>query len=523
MRPEDQGRVVAEVIRRVYGQQLSRGDAAVEDVLLDAAWYEIKRLSAEPASIERDDGLNFWRHAQQEILRVGSPAQQELLEQVIRLHAEEICGKFNHTVYRLSTRVVPQALNLMLNSQNPGKILRNFPRLPELRDTLVLQGQTVALQRLVQKGVVVLVPTHFSHLDSIVVGWAINELKLPPFTYGAGINLFTNPVLSYFMHNLGAYKVDRKKKHDLYKDVLKTYCTVSLENNYNNLFFPGGTRSRNGAVERKLKLGLLGCGLEAYIHNLQQGRVRPKVFIVPATLSYQLVLEAETLIEDYLQETGKSRFIIEDDEFSEPRKVLQFATNMVNLESRIYIDIGQALDPFGNRVDQDGVSHDGQGRPIDIERYVTVDGAPAIEPDRDREYTRHLGQSVVRELHRCNVIQSTHLLAFVVWKMLRSQNPRLDLYRLLRTGGRVQSFPVQEVVLAFEQALGRLTDLAGKGELKLAPNLRPGRGAEVLEDGLRHFSTYHSTPVVERQGEHVVLGPRSLIYYYQHRLDGYGI
>ena len=53
------------------------------------------------------------------------------------------------------------------------------------------------------------------------------------------------------MHNLGAYRVDRRLKHGLYKDVLKTYSCVLIERGYHSLFFPGGTRSRIGGVERR--------------------------------------------------------------------------------------------------------------------------------------------------------------------------------------------------------------------------------------------------------------------------------
>ena len=45
---------------------------------------------------------------------------------------------------------------------------------------------------------------------------------------------------------------------DLYKEVLKTFSQVILERGMHSIFFPGGTRSRSGAVERKLKLGLAG-------------------------------------------------------------------------------------------------------------------------------------------------------------------------------------------------------------------------------------------------------------------------
>ena len=55
------------------------------------------------------------------------------------------------------------------------------------------------------------------------------------------------------------------------------------------------------------------------------------IYIVPATINLQLVLEAETLIADYLKETGKARFIIEDDESSKPLKVLQFGRSLLRL------------------------------------------------------------------------------------------------------------------------------------------------------------------------------------------------
>ena len=49
-------------------------------------------------------------------------------------------------------------------------------------------------------------------MDSLVLGYAIYRLGLPPVIYGAGLNLFSNPLVGFFMHNLGAYTVDRRKR-----------------------------------------------------------------------------------------------------------------------------------------------------------------------------------------------------------------------------------------------------------------------------------------------------------------------
>jgi glycerol-3-phosphate O-acyltransferase len=35
-----------------------------------------------------------------------------------------------------------------------------------------------------------MVPTHQSNLDSLLVGYVIYMMSLPPFAYGAGLNLF---------------------------------------------------------------------------------------------------------------------------------------------------------------------------------------------------------------------------------------------------------------------------------------------------------------------------------------------
>ena len=107
---------------------------------------------------------------------------------------------------------------------SPRATLKNLTGsldLTSLDSRILVQGPREHIRRLSEIGTIVFVPTHLSNLDSVVFGFAIERAGLPPATYGAGKNLFTNPVLSYFMHNLGAYRVDRRLRHSLYKDVLR--------------------------------------------------------------------------------------------------------------------------------------------------------------------------------------------------------------------------------------------------------------------------------------------------------------
>ena len=116
------------------------------------------------------------------------------------------------------------------------------------------------------------------------------------------------------MNSLGAYKVDRRKKNLPYLETLRMYSNVAIQKGAHSLFFPGGTRSRSGMIEKQLKLGLLSTAIEAqrnlYLENNPGAR---KIFVVPVTLNYHFVLEAPELIEDYLQVKGQDRYFAEQD------------------------------------------------------------------------------------------------------------------------------------------------------------------------------------------------------------------
>lgn len=526
MRKADKERVLVEVTSRVVATKIAEARSGaglpLENLLNDTLYHERKRLETEPRNGARAHDLAFWNEIGRALGRASEEEVRDLLKRVVDRYVVEILGNFNEVVYRVATKALPLGLGGLLNALSPSRLVTGFPSFPSLDDTLVIQGDLDALRALDEKGTVLMVPTHLSNLDSIILGWAIYRMGLPPYLYGAGKNLFSNPLISFFMANLGAYRVDRKKKNALYKDVLKEYATYSIELGYDNLFFPGGTRSRSGRIEQRLKLGLLGTGLQAYVNNLQSRRPSPKVFVVPCTLSYHLVLEGETLIDDYLKEAGKARYIITDDEFSRPRRIWNFLSNLVNLDARIYITVCPPLDPFGNRVLPDGTSVDRRGRPIDTERYVYVNGSPGHDPHRDQEYTMELGEAVRRSFLAHNVAMSTHIVAYAVFRMLRVRNPGLDLYRLLRTGGDEESLILTDVYAAVERLLAVMRGLAGEGGIRLDPRLEGVAVSEVVADALRHFGTYHTHAVVERRGDRLFAGDMNLLYYYHNRLDAYG-
>jgi len=527
MRPEDRERILTEAKARIVKAHtrnaLGRG-AALDEVLADTVYFERQRLKDDP-SPRRAKDLEFIKGIQKQLGRVGETQLQDLLGQAATRYAEEICGNFDERVYNIVTRVIPPTLGLMLNAVSPKRLLKRLPEFPSLDNAVIINGETEHLRRLHEHGTVIFTPTHVSNMDSLILGSAFYRLGLPPVIYGAGLNLFSNPLIGYFMHNLGAYTVDRRKKDPLYKEVLKEYATLTLESGYNNLFFPGGTRARAGAIERHLKLGLLGTNIRAYVNNLKRNAAQPKMFIVPVTLSFQLVLEGETLIDDFLKEVGKSRYIITDDEFSKPKRIFDFVSQMMGLDSKIYVTLSRGFDPFGNPVDDDGESLDPNGRIVDTARYTYVDGAPEECVQRDMEYTKELGERIAESFMKNNLLQSTHVVAFAMLSLLRLANPQTDIVRLLRIGGRVNDLDMREVFREVGRLLGVLRAMAADGKIRLADMLQDSafEADEVVANALRHFSIYHKNPAITRKGDRLFATDRHLLFYYHNRLEGYDL
>jgi glycerol-3-phosphate O-acyltransferase len=504
--------LIDEVVQRVTTQ--------VRDPLLalnEAVYLETKRLQSAGGP-----ELAEWRALASQLGRMTDAELRERLQHHVDRYAWDVAGNFDRRVYKVASRVTAPLLGALLS---PRETLKNLPAsldLTGLDSRILVQGPREHIRQLSEIGTVVFVPTHLSNLDSVVFGFAIERAGLPPAVYGAGKNLFTNPVLSYFMHNLGAYRVDRRLRHSLYKDVLKAYSCVLIEHGYHSLFFPGGTRSRSGGVERRLKLGLAGTGIEAFVRSCVRGRRQP-VFFVPATINYLLTLEAETLIDDFLQEEGKARYIIEDDESTRFGRVAAFSNKLLGLDGACVIRFSRPLDCFGNHVDVDGVSHDGRGRPVDAGSYVIGrDGRPGLDHVRDAEYTRELGERIVESYKRDTVVLATHAVAACAFERLRRAVGKADLFAVLRHRDDV-AIPRAELAEDVDVLVERLSAMEARGEIVLSPRMRGKRGDAIVDEALRAFAGYHTNEVLAPRGSELVLRDTRLLFYYQNRLAAHGL
>jgi glycerol-3-phosphate O-acyltransferase len=504
--------IVRSVVERVV--------ASTKDPLLalnDAAYHETKRLEGSRRAKDQRY-LAEWRNLARSLGKMTDFERRMRLRELSERYGWDVAGNFDPRVFQLSTRLLPPIVTALLAAP------KELVSLDALADKVLLQGPLEKLRELVGHGTAVYVPTHLSNMDSIVFGYALERAGLPPATYGAGKNLFTNPILSFFMHNLGAYRVDRRIRHNLYKDVLKTYSCVLLERGYHSLFFPGGTRSRSGGIERRLKLGLVGSAFEAYARTLMAGKEKERrIFFVPATINYLITLEAETLIADFLSEAGKGRFIIEDDESTRIGRVAGFIRKLLGMEGSVVIRFSEPIDLFGNRVDAQGNSFDHRGRPVDPSSYMRdARGEFAVDHARDAQYARELGEQICDAYARDTVIMSTHVVAAACFNRLRKASPAGDLFTVLRQRDAL-TIPRDDLARDVVALRDELRALELDGDIVLGDYLRSASGGDIVERALRAFQGFHASPVLVSKPEGITLCDTNLLFYYQNRLAAHGV
>lgn len=506
--------VTRRVIDTYLAQAATSADASLEYVLNDVAYCEVRRHEG-ASSTGGKRALSRWRELAGRLGHMKEDDKRRELERLVEHYARDIVGNFNPRVYRFANDVLPPALSLLFS---PVSSLREgLAAFESISRRVRVEGAIDAVRAACDRGTLVVTPTHTSNMDSIVIGLALRTARLPPVTYGAGKNLFSNPFISYFMHNLGAYRVDRRLRFALYKDVLKEYSTVLIERGYHSLFFPGGTRCRSNMVEDHLKLGLLGTAVAAFRNQAVSptGRTH-RIYIVPVTINYRLVLEAETLIEDYLAETGKSRYIIEDDEFSRLGRIVEFMRKILVHEGAMVIRFGRPIDPFGNPVDDQGESVDRRGRRVDPASYLE-DAGGRITADHQREavYTRELGAELATQYRRETVFLSTHLAARAAFDAAVERTRTADIYRLLRLPPSAVALEQDDLCRRIDHLRQRLARAPEHGRVDGRLADLPAR--EVLDEALHALTTYHTHPVLEPAGDRVLIGAMKLLYYYRNR------
>lgn len=522
---EVKARTIERIKKRFKNQQ------GLHNELAKVLYQEKIRLTEKRWKADPPDESGFWNNIKSKMVKLDQPNghdglnEDKILEEIVDRYVNEIVGQFDIGPYKFTKVVFPWLLGRVLSA----RLFRWFSgfkgRLKNIHEKVPITGDIEKIRQLSAKGTLVVVPTHFSNMDSIMVGWVLSELGLPAFTYGAGLNLFSIGLLSFFMNRLGAYKVDRRKKNSVYLETLKNYSTIALQRGAHSIFFPGGTRSRSGSLEKRLKLGLLGTAVEAqklHYKNFPE-ETAPKIYVVPCVINYHFVLEAQGLINDYLKDTGKEKFYKENDEFSTSTKLIRFIYKFISASSSISISFGEPMDVLGNKIDDEGNSRNHLGQIIKVKNYFITAGDLRDDQQRDEEYTKILGERIVENYKRYNVVLTSHLVCFVVFELLKKKFGAYDLFSLFRTPEDDLSIPYSDVVHCIDRLKDRLREMYEKGEVLTSPEIR-WNTEKIIEHGMKNINLYHALSPVTRVGnDRVSTEDMKLLFYYHNRLEGYGL
>ncbi len=525
---------IEEVAQRAFKsvKDLRPTTKKLTDELEATVYREQQRMKRNRWRVDPPDEPVFWSNIKEELVNLSGKPQEEvdqkadnILYRIVSRYANEIAGNFKPNSYRVTREIVKFWFGRLLNGARVKKFGAIFRREYTLRDKIQIVGKAKQLRNLARIGTVIMVPTHFSNMDSVLIGWVIHSLGLPAFIYGAGLNLFNIKIFAYFMNSLGAYKVDRRKKNLPYLETLKLYSTLAIQKGAHSLFFPGGTRSRSGTIEKQLKLGLLSSTIEAQRNiflEAKEGEPTRKIFIVPVTLNYHFVLEAPDLIDDYLSVKGQDKYLPEQDKYGS-WQLIQFLFKFFTKGSNISVSIGPGLDVLGNTVDDEGNSLDSAGRIIDPRDYFVSGGKITIDKQREDEYTRMLSQRIVGEYHRINRVFASHLVAFVAFEMWQRKHPKLDLFGLLRLPEEGEELPYEEFRETCKRVRKQIYRLKKEGKVNHATHLK-GKIDLVIRHGLENVGIFHlRRPLLLNKEGNVITKDFNTLFYYHNRLTGYDL
>lgn len=522
---KDRKQFIADIDQLVFEKLTEKHDNLAE-LLAKTLYMERSRMKNDPWKVDPADEKSFWATVSKDLAKksldqdeaAAQKVNEALLKSIIHRYSEEIVGTFNKRIFLFIRWFLTKFFSRLLNAVN-GRFWRTKFRLYE---RLQAHGEIETVRELMKKGTVVVVPTHFSNIDSILVGYALDGIVgLPSFSYGAGLNLFNAGFAAYFMNRIGAYRVDRRKKNPIYLETLKVMSTLAIERGVNTIFFPGGTRSRSGELDSKLKLGLLGTLVEAQRRNYEKGE-KEKIFVVPIIMSYHFVLEAKFLIEQHLRKTGRELYLRTKDKSNSIRTFVKFAWRLFWTSNEILVSIGKPMDVVGNYVDAAGKSYGNTGLEVDLKDYFTSFNVLDENIQRERVYTQLLSARILERFKADNIVLSSHLVAFIAFQLLLKDHPSLNIYGVLRLPPEEYTFDGDQMKARITKLKVRLQELEQAGKVRTS-DIITDTPEKIVRDGIRRLGSYHANQPLYYKKDAIKSKSFQLLCYYHNRMLGYDL
>jgi glycerol-3-phosphate O-acyltransferase len=348
-----------------------------------------------------------------------------------RGYAREIAANYSHAFVRF----MEHALAWLWNRLYDG----------------VVFGHGSTLERVAEGNEIIYVPCHRSHMDYLLLGYAIyvHGYAVPHTAAGVNLNL---PVVGRFLRQGGAFFIRRSfGGNALYTVVLMKYLAAIMARGHPIEYFIEGGRSRTGRLLQP-KTGMLTMTVRSFLRDPQ----RPVVF-VPVYFGYERLVEGST----YVGELSGRR--------KEKESIWGLLGSLRVLKQRfgkVHVNLGEPI-----RLSEilDGADSQWRTRSIDDEERV-----PWLARAVDE-----LAGRIMRHINAAAAVTPVNLLAVTLLAMPRQALAEADLVRQLELyRALLRDFPYSERVT--------VTDLTGPDIISYGISMRLiAREPQVLGDIVR--------------------------------------
>jgi glycerol-3-phosphate O-acyltransferase len=313
--------------------------------------------------------------------------------------AEEIAANYSHAFVRF----MEFGLTRLWNRLYDGVVLAHIE----------------TLERLAKDHEIIYVPCHRSHMDYLLLSYAIfrQGYAIPHIAAGINLNL---PVVGRFLRKGGAFFIRRSfRGSSLYTVVFTNYLAAIMARGHSIEYFIEGGRSRTGRLLQP-KTGMLSMTVRSFLRHPQ----RPVVFL-PVYFGYERVVEGTTYVGEL---SGKPK---------EKDSVLGLVGTMRKLRERfgrVYVNIGEPVF-LSELLDQ----YDPQWNKRALEDDARL---PWINPAVDQ-----LAEKIMQNINSAAAVSPINLLAVTLLATPRQALPEHDLLRQLDLYlALLRSFPYSERV-----------------------------------------------------------------------------
>jgi glycerol-3-phosphate O-acyltransferase len=138
---------------------------------------------------------------------------------------------------------------------------------------------------------VVLVPSHRSYFDFLILSWLFYANHMVPPHIAARDNMAFGP-FGFLFRRAGAFFMRRSFEDPLYKEIFRRYVGYLVREGFTQEFFIEGGRSRTGKSLTP-RLGMLSWNIEAFIAS-----GRRDLFFVPVAITYERLVEESSMVDE---------------------------------------------------------------------------------------------------------------------------------------------------------------------------------------------------------------------------------